>query len=911
MPFLFVLLCIEVVLFATNYTPGTWLLGWDNIAPELDFKTNLMRSVFGVWQEYRGLGLYDGMSHIANLPHTLFLWLVSLVIPTHLLRYFFIFGMHLAGGIGMYILLSHILDKTPLKRDFVKTSWAAFCGSLFYLFNLTTIQIFHTPLEAFAVHFAALPWLTWSLISYLQTPSRKNYLMFLFISLITTPQFFVPTIMIPIAILLATISLVHTSWKHVWTAAIGFVLVNVFWLLPYLYGLPRTAPVIAEAKINQMSSSEAFLRNQSFGNLSDVLLLRGFPLDFEDYTTDGMQIYLMSAWRTLALSPQYFFIGGILLGLLGILTVIKRRKLHVVIFVIPLLASVLILASNTPGIRDIMAHLRDNLPFLGEALRFPFTKFGLLFIFCLTIFISQGLTYILHRYKFIVVAFLFMLIVISYPVIQGQFIHPNMRVHMPQEYTDLYAFFNTKNTSNRIALLPQPAYWSWKLYRFGYRGSGFSWFGIPQPVLDRAFDPWSGANENYYWELSNALYAKDANRLKSVFAKYGVKYILMDENVVSAGNNRALFISETKELLAGIPDIKQMHAFGKLTLYERTDTSLKNFVDIQTDLPSVNPYSWTDNDVAYRELGDYIEGNEINYPHRSLFTKRSVSERDFDAASLRSDEAIVYDSTTSADLNASAVKACGLLKTGHATAKIMDDGIRFESINQRGCLSFGIPGLSHKEGYLVAVESRHISGRPLQLSIINQTAQHVELETFLSYDTNWNNAFFILPPLAPDGLGYNPYISNDSIGNQQTINDLKSIRFYKLPYDELVGLKSGEIASSSSAPRNDIQVSHPNPALYKVIIHGSRVEPGMTSTIILSQSFDTGWLAVTPSKTFPFLAPVGRHVLVNNWANGWNLTVSPSQGLTVYIFFWPQLLEFLGFALLPLPFLWILLKRNR
>ena len=77
------------------------------------------------------------------------------------------------------------------------------------------------------------------------------------------------------------------------------------------------------------------------------------------------------------------------------------------------------------------------------------------------------------------------------------------------------------------------------------------------------------------------------------------------------------------------------------------------------------------------------------------------------------------------------------------------------------------------------------------------------------------------------------------------------------------------------------------------------------TTLILSQSYDPGWIAVTPTTNFPYLTPVGKHVMVNNWSNGWQLTPSTINDLpsTIYIFFWPQFLEFLGFALLPLPFL--------
>lgn len=95
----------------------------------------------------------------------------------------------------------------------------------------------------------------------------------------------------------------------------------------------------------------------------------------------------------------------------------------------------------------------------------------------------------------------------------------------------------------------------------------------------------------------------------------------------------------------------------------------------------------------------------------------------------------------------------------------------------------------------------------------------------------------------------------------------------------------------------------------------------MTNTLILSQSFDNGWIAVTPSTTFPFLKPAGKHILVNNWENGWQLNNPINESnfnkrisngnTTIYIFFWPQLLEWFGFLLLPIPFFVALKSRKK
>ena len=83
---------------------------------------------------------------------------------------------------------------------------------------------------------------------------------------------------------------------------------------------------------------------------------------------------------------------------------------------------------------------------------------------------------------------------------------------------------DTQNHDGRIAYLPQPNYWSWKHYNFGLVGSGFIWYGLSQPLMDRAFDPWSNVNENYYWELTHALYSNDSE--KNIRCPYKIRYSL-------------------------------------------------------------------------------------------------------------------------------------------------------------------------------------------------------------------------------------------------------------------------------------------------------------------------------------------------------------------------------------------------
>ena len=931
-----------------------WLMGWDNINPEFNLALNIKRAVFAVWQEYQGVGLIGGMGHASDLPRLILFWILSWIVPLNLLRPLWVIAMLLVGVLGVYTLLyRRILPSILPHASAPQRAAAAFAGGAYALTNLATLQMFRTPFEPFVTHFGFLPWLLLFALDVIQKPNRKTILIFGLLSLLSSTQGYVQTVFLVYCMLLGVLSLGKPLKRLIIVWAIT-IAVNAYWLLPFGYFLARDSAVTVAAKINQMSTEEVYLRNRAVGTIADTITLKGFWFDTFDFNTQKDEILpIFSPWREYAQTPLVSFLLGAIfaVSVIGALYILLKRQYTWWWLPTAFLMVITMLTIDTPPFSWINDWLSSHIPLFYQAYRFRFTKFALaagiiyslLFGVGIAILIEKLLRHTKKASALVLGGVISINVVLIYPALHGQFLYGPIKVSFPSDYENMFAWFADKS-KGRIANLPQFTYWGWEYYRWGYTGWGFLWYGIEDPIMDRAFDPWSAQNENYYWELSAALYSKDAERLESVFSKYDVKYILVDESVVSASNARALFIDEIKQLLG--PSTK---TFGKLSLWERpTDTN--TFVKLVRDLPTVNAYRWTDNDVAYRDLGDYItidqqktasfeaalsdsglagrmslsnnntvpqtntvvkwsglDGNrtrgikfdklipdqpeptpDLVYPFRSLFTKRSVSEREFDPNQLLSLAVPVYDSTAFSDLSASAVKECGLLKNGKATALNANNFLRFVSLNQRGCLSFGIPDLSHRDGYLVAVESRHVEGRPLLFSLINETARHVELETYLSNTPDWDTSYFILPPLAPDGLGYNVYLSNDSIGRFQTVNDIRRIRIYQIPYDVLVHTKTGDL--QPQGPALNVEVSHPNPAYYKI----SGVSRG---TLILSQSYDPGWIAIQNNKIL-------SHVLVNNWANGW--TINPGANDTIYIFFWPQLLEFLGFALLPLPFLFLI-----
>ncbi len=931
---------IAGIIAGANYTPGTFLTGWDTLHPEFDFGLAFYRMLTGVWRADQGLGGIAIQSHIAELPRVALLWLASLLLPINTLRYVTFLCSLAVGSSGVYFLTRHMGKDNKHTNNF-----PSFFAGIAYLANLVTVQHFVVPLEMFAIQYALAPWFFYTAMRVLESGKRLWLLLFAIVTLLATPQAHTATLFYAYAALLilylaAFVILHRSTGKRVLVRAIMIlgitVSINAFWMLPNIYAVMYHGNDVRESAVNQLFSEEAYAKTEAFGTPINAMIGKNFLFDWQlvDPATGG-QVDVLAPWINHLKRPMVlpYFYMLFALTVVGIITVVKKKNTRAAALLPVFIATFIVLLNGTWPISNLFTRIAGLSPILQEALRFSFTKFSILYILTLSVFIGYGLTSILGFIRVRVATIslsIFLFVYATYaffPSLTGNLVSPAMRIAIPAQYFQMFEWFREKDWNSRIAILPIHSFWNWANYSWGYQGAGFLQFGIPQPILDRDYDRWSPYNENYYWEMSRAVYAKDAPAVERVLAKYDVRYILLDESIVSRENNRSVYTEELKGMLDIIWNIKEVTRFGKLTIYERLGDNNQSFISLKTNLPTVSPaYRWTDNDVAYGEAGDYssfARGGlaKLTYPFRSLFTKRGVDEREFTttetsdaitigslveatAASILKADALVYDSTRSTDLVAQNVKPCGVLREGEATTQNVDLFLRFTSRNQRGCLSFGVGNFSHRDGYLVAVESRHISGRPLLFSLINQTAKHVELETYLEKETS----YFILPPLASDGLGYTVYLSNDAIGKQETINDLKSIKFYRMPYAELVSMRIGNSQPQGRALSVE-KVDHPNPSYYRITLNS--IPQTLNSTLILSQSFDPGWTAWEKIPTFPYFRQLKDHVLVNNWSNGWNLQSDQFTNPTneIVILFLPQLLQWLGFLLLPIPFLLAVFKK--
>ncbi len=613
---IFVLVGIETALVISNLELNTWLLGWDSTQPELNFALNFVRDITGLWQYYRGLGVLDGMAHVANVMHVLYVWLLSLIVGRMYVRYAYIFFMHLLGGVGICILLRYLFR--PQNQSL------ALLGALFYMLNPYTLQMFYQPLELFATHYASLPWIIWGIIRYVHQPKSKRLRHLALLSLAFTPQAHVPTIFIVLSVLYfaLTVSFLLSkfgSFQIVARVTAIIFVTNAFWGIPYVYSALSNARDISQAKINRLSDPEIRLRNDAYGDFDSVIRMQGFGLSYEDWHKNNPVGLQMPQWRDWWDRPEvkvslYMFTG---VGLLG-LTAMLLGKWHWwgVGFASMYLFTLGNLGIRMPGIGMAGKLLRRFVPYYGNIFRFTFTKFSLMYAFLLSLGLVATLWLIQRKRGATTVNVVFMLLIIwiALPAFKGGFFYWELRNQMPQEYMDAMRILN-KAPYGRVLYLPQPTSWGWVSHTWGYRGSGFIWQGVRDPMLYPAFNAWSAYNEGFSNQLLDAVYTCNApeiietmqvtaecvQALRGILRKYDVKYVLVDRSVFVPGENNCSTDARAIELMLNQIAYK-IWTRGFLTLWQVEDAETPEYTWVQGP---INPR--IRNNLLYRRYGDYVE----------------------------------------------------------------------------------------------------------------------------------------------------------------------------------------------------------------------------------------------------------------------------------------------------------------
>jgi hypothetical protein len=902
--FVLILILLSLILAMTNYTPNTFLSGWDTLHPEFNFPEYFKRILFGVWESHQGLGALSSQAHPSELSRMLLYYPLSFILPLSFLRYSYFFITLILGTLGMYF----FVKKVVLKEDSLQNKIASFGGALFYLFNLGTLQHYVVPLEMFATHFATLPWLFLFTVQFLEDGRKRYLLLFAIFTFFSTSIAHTSTLwfayFLSLLLFLFIYNLLNRK-KEIRIGSLKIILVtlsiNAFWLLPNLYFILNQGKQVMSSKINSLFTEEAFANNKLYGTIPDILILKNFLFNWSAYVGNGEFGPLLKVWISHLQQPIVLIIGyGLsLITLIGLAySVIKKNIISLSLLTIFIL-SVFFLLTNNPPFGFIFSFLQNTIPLFKEAIRFPFTKFSILLMFASGCYFAFGIKLLIKKtsiysFIFVFIAFIYYML----PAFQGNLISPLMKVKIPSSYFSVFKLLNDQ-PYGRVATLPIHNFWAWNYYSWGYQGAGFTWFGLKDPILEREFDRWNPNNEQYYREMSQAIYSRDQDKLNNVLRKYDISYILWDKNIIAPeqkASNKVLFKNETEKLLNDNLFVQQIGHFGNLFIYQ---TNLANpQVRTINDPISISPPAVLYDDFAYAKYHDYItypdsKNNTVFYPFRNIIDNQNrVISKNILAFLPKS-------ATLSANLTLNSNNDC--LPTNskekiNFQKTISKDFIEYTSTDGSFCEHFSYPTLPRNRGYLISINSKNIQGLPLRICVNNYISERCDLFTHLSSSKDFIQSFYLVPPI-DQSVGFNINVNNFSVKNNPSVNALKSIKVYPFDYDKVLQTEDYPIKALSMEK----------------------------NIIVYSQSFDKGWKAyeieVKSQKSkvknffenlFPafFGKELKGHVLVNNWANGWELN-SDKQQVTnnkFVIIFWPQYLEYLGFAILISTFIWLILS---
>lgn len=912
-----------------NYIPGTYLSGWDTLHPEFNLSLYFKRALFGTWMEHQGVGAVASQAHIAELPRLLIVYALDLFLPQNLVRYSFFFLCLALGGLGLYFLAKYFLDLKKLKY----AKEASFLAAVFYILNLTTVQQFYVPLEMFAVHFALLPWLFYLGSKYFEDGKRNILMWFAIVSIFSGSMSHTPTLYYVYFVALCLYIFVSfllkigkVSLKRGILLVLVSLFLNLYWILPNLYFVAKHSKEVTSSKINTIFSDEAFLQGQSFGDLKNLSLQKNFLFNWREFNSDKNSfVDLMDEWQAHLETRNVETLGYIMFGfaIFGIIISILRKSKYTFAFIPLLLISVFFWINENGVFAEAFRHLRE-VGILREALRFPFTKFSILLTVTLSVFLafsSQLILQVLGKIKLsylFVAGFLLANIYFMLPAFQGNLISPSMKVRVPQEYFQMFKWFEGQDANARVAKFPLQTFWNWGFYSWGYQGGGFTWFGIPQPTLDREFDRWNASNESFYNEAAFALYANDSEAFKKVVEKYSVSYLLLDESIINAGGSAdSLFLPQIKKILVE-NYFKESAKFGFLTIYE-TNLPQKANVFAPRSFTEINgEATYSQVDQIYSKYNLYIQNDSATaYPFSNLDPRLGISIYESNGQLVfenKKENAKVYLPTTDV-LNEDFSKKrgfalpynCDLKKIGTVGKESEADRVVYTA-NGGGvsCDYYDYTSTtSQNQSYVLRIVGENLRGRSLKIYLYNPETKKMDLEELMP-NGEFDQYFVVLPKNGND-TGYSLNIETRSYGRIASENILKGIEFYPFDYNLLQSIYKGNRNPEIFGNGLVINEVKSTGDAFK-----AQVKTGEgKNLLVLGQGYEEGWVAM-PMRNFQFsilnfqlpdFKNKLEHVKVNSWENGW---VVPERFQNIIVVFWPQYLEWGGFGLLVVMFLSVL-----
>jgi hypothetical protein len=269
---------------------------------------------------------------------------------------------------------------------------------------------------------------------------------------------------------------------------------------------------------------------------------------------------------------------GIVLGFipLGLAILGFSKKKWTWVFIGMAIVGAWLLVNSNPPLGWLYDWCSKTIPLFGQVFRWGSSKFWIMWWLPVVILATGGIMRIWKWKKLAAGLVVAGLLVYIFPIFTGKLINNRDWVKIPAEYYDLRNYLGKIDTKGRIYLAPEANMLYFRNYSWGFFGSVFWSYWIPNPVIEKALVTGSVENETAFTKIVNFYYSDNPELFTKVLNNADVKWVIGDKSLTNKEDGYAYNWDSYQKVLEKNPSLEKVWSEGNLELYRvgRTEVAV-------------------------------------------------------------------------------------------------------------------------------------------------------------------------------------------------------------------------------------------------------------------------------------------------------------------------------------------------
>jgi len=540
------LLLILVLVSILSIKSELFLLSNDNYSPELSPNLSVSRYLESpAWRGYRVLG-FASESEQADLFRSSIFSFLDVFLPKWSLAQAFSLISLVVGVFSMAFLSRYII------RDYVSKKYSGYVfliSGILYFTTLWTAWVFNFNMMPYITQYGFLPLVLLSIYLLCKKISLGRFLFFFFASILFTSSSVIATVFFVNIVLIVLFTIYFgllnkLKYKAIFLILGVFLLTQIFWLLPFVQYTFSSSQDIIDSYVNRSITANTIDLEAGMMDLTNSARFYTRLLGTIDDPAKSSYIFPMS--EDFQAYDIFKVVGSlpIIFSIIGLVFVISKKKWKIIPFWIVLFGLLFLLKNENPPFGIVYVWFQENIPLFKQVFRWVSSKLSQQYLIVLVITTSIGMLYLfeffasyfpkkLRKLFMIIPGIVFITIFLFYSeyLFKGQLFTSRAIVDLPSQYFSLKDQLKDDEKS-RVFYAPPANNGYFREYEWGFVGSQFLGYILPNPLIDMSLAIGSDVGERAVLELKNDFDFGDITELNADLEKYDVKYILLDRSLI-------------------------------------------------------------------------------------------------------------------------------------------------------------------------------------------------------------------------------------------------------------------------------------------------------------------------------------------------------------------------------------------